>query len=80
MRILDNNNDIAINNVILYLKVEEAKELFESIGMLLEANDYSNHAHIDDATFEHEVTVVLYDEQNLGTLSERSKRIIHEDT
>ena len=79
MRILNVNNDTAAKNVILYLKVEEAKELYDSIGMLLDKIDFNNHVHIDDSSYEHEVTVVLYDEQQMDSLSERSKRIILED-
>ena len=79
MRILDSNNDISIKDVVLYLKAEEAKEFYNSIGLLIEANDYSNHAHIDDASHEHAITVVLYDEHQLDSLSERSKKIILED-
>ena len=80
MRILDIDADTAIKNILLYLKVGEAKELYDSIGTLLRKNDFSDHEHIDDASFEHEVTIVLYDEQYMGSLSERSKKIILEDS
>ena len=79
MRILDTNADAAVKNIILYLKAEEAKELYDSIGILLKENDFNHHAHIDDASFEHEITLVLYDEQHMGSLNERSKKIIVED-
>jgi hypothetical protein len=79
MRILDTKADTAIKNIILYLRIEEAEELYDSIGALLEANDFSNHAHISDALFKHEVTVVLYDEAHIESLSERSKTVILDD-
>jgi len=79
MRILDTNSDTAIKNIILYLKAEEAKELYDSIGALLKENDLKDHAHVDDAAFEHEVTVVLYDERKVELLNERSKEIILKD-
>jgi hypothetical protein len=47
--------------------------------MLLQDDDFENHAHIDDESFEHETTVVLYDERNIESLSERSKKVILED-
>ena len=75
MRILNTNSDTAIKNIILYLKVDEAKELYDSIGMLLEKNDFNSHEHIDDTFFEHEITVVLYNEQHMESLNERSKKI-----
>ena len=79
MRILNTNADIALKSIILYLKIEEAKELYDSIGMMLNEKDLSNHTHVNDLSFEHEVTLVLYDEQQIGSLNERSKRIILED-
>jgi len=79
MRILDVDNNSAIRKVILYLKIEEARELYSSIGMLLKECDYQNHSHVSDATYEHEVTVLLYDEHHMKSLNERSKRIILED-
>ena len=79
MRILDTNANTAIKNVILFLEVKEAKELYDSIGMLLKENNFAYHAHIDDTSYEHEVTVVLYDAQHMESLSERSKKTILED-
>jgi len=79
MRILDITADTAIKNIVLYLKPEEAKDLYASLGALLNRNDFNNHEHIDDATYEHEITVVLYDEQNIESLNERSKKIILQD-
>jgi hypothetical protein len=78
MRILDTGADKAIKNIILYLRIEEAKELYDSLGTLLKDCD-NNHAHIDDESFEHETTVVIYDEQHIELLNERSKKIIMED-
>jgi hypothetical protein len=79
MRILDINTNTAIKDIILYLRIEEAEELHDSIGMLLKESDFKNHVHIDDESFEHETTVVLYDEQHIELLNERSKKIIMED-
>jgi len=79
MRILDTINDSALKNVILYMKINEAKELYDSIGQLLDKIDFNNHAHINDELYEHEITVVLYDEKHTDSLSERSKEIIFED-
>jgi len=79
MRIFDTNADTTLNDIVLYLKLEEAKELYDSIGILLKKGDFNDHAHIDDASYEHEVTVVLYDEQKTESLSERSKKIVLDD-
>ena len=78
MRILDTDTNLASKNIILYLKPEEAKELYDSIGALLAKNNYNTHSHIADKDFDHEVTVVLYNEQQMETLNERSKQLILE--
>lgn len=80
MRILDTVANTALKNIILYLKTEEARELYDSIGALLKENDFSSHTHVNDISFEHEVTVVLYDEQQFKSLDERSKKLISNDT
>ena len=62
MRILNQDTDNSIKNVTLYLKPEEAKELYDSIGMLLEDGNFEMHEHVCDKTYDHEITVVLYDD------------------
>lgn len=79
LRILDTNTNTAIKNIILYLKIEEAKELYDSIGTLLKGEKSIDHAHVNDISFKHEITVVLYDEQKIESLNERSKKIILND-
>jgi len=79
MRILDNKNDKGINSVTLYLKLSEATELLDDLQRLIQNNSNDDHAHINDDDFNHEVTVVLYDESNLKGFNERSKRLILEN-
>ena len=79
MRILDNKNDKEINSVTLYLKLSEATELLDDLQRLIQNNSNDDHAHINDDDFNHEVTVVLYDESNLKGFNERSKRLILEN-
>ena len=76
MRILNTDADKALKNVILYLKVEEAKELYDSIGMLLKEDVSKSHVHVNDSSFEHELTIVLYDEEKIELLNERALQII----
>ena len=79
MRILDNDNDKALKNLTIYLKVCEAKELLGDLQRLVKnSNDYG-HAHINDEEFIHEITLVVYDESDLKGLNNRSKKIISED-
>jgi len=75
MRILNADNDIAIKDIILYLRAEEAKQLYHSIDILLQRNDLAEHIYID-AEYTHEITVLLYDEKQVKSLDEHSKKII----
>lgn len=76
MRILDSEHDKALKNVILYLRLEEAKELMDDLARLIETKNLKDHAHINDQEYKHELTVLIYDENNLSSLDERSKRLI----
>ena len=81
MRILDNKNDIAINDVLLLLSESEAKELIDSLQDLLSTNEQHSHAHINDNGYQHEITVAIYDDKNIhnNSFHERIIKLIRED-
>jgi len=76
MRIFDCDADKSIKTIILYLKIEEAIELYDSLNTLTKRNELTDHTHINDSTFEHEITISLYDEQKIDMLNDNSKEII----
>jgi hypothetical protein len=78
MRMLDDEKNVAVDNLILYLKKSEAIELFDALETLLEAEDYDSHIHVSEDSYQREVTVLLYDENNIHKLNERSKKLILE--
>lgn len=78
MRMLDSEKETAIDNLILYLKKNEALELRDSLNQLLEKENYTMHIHVSETTFQREITVLLYDEKELNSLNERSKKLILE--
>ena len=75
MRILDMNTDLPLKDITLYLTKNEAKELHDALTELLVEGGVGRHAHINDIDYEHELTVLVYDEENINYLNERSKRI-----
>jgi len=79
MRILDLDNDKPISNIILYLKIDEAKELLCDLNNLVLKNNLNLHAHVNDIEYQHEITIVLYNEKKLDMLDERSQQLIKED-
>ena len=80
MRIYDEDNDKASENVSLFLTVEEAKEMIDTLeGLLVQAKNTATHAHLNDDDYEHEITVTIYDENKLDGLHERIKKLIIEN-
>lgn len=78
MRILDQDNNCAVNYVTLYLTLAEAKELRDSLDDLIAKPDI-NHAHIPSEDYKKEITVTVYGEGGLEQFDERSLKLILED-
>lgn len=77
MRIFDSDNKQAIKHVILYLEIDEAKEMLGDLQSLIEqSNKTGQHAHINDASFEHEITLTIYKKNNLEAFDVTSQRLI----
>jgi hypothetical protein len=77
MRILDIETDKALSNICLYLTPAEAKDMMGRLKHLLE--NKIDHAHVDDDSYQHEVTMTIYNKENLQGYNERSKKLILED-
>lgn len=77
MRIFDEDNNRTLRRVTLLLKADEARELLDGLRELLERSD--GHVHTSDATFEHEITVALYEEGKTDGFHERIKQVLAED-
>lgn len=82
MRILDQQGDVALKSVIVYLTAAEAAELKDSLESLLDG-PVDLHHHVSSADLSKELTVCIYSPDNPSALDhfdERSKRIILTDT
>lgn len=79
MRLYDEDTDRSINRLTLYLTVDEAVELRDSIKALL--RDLDGHQHVPSADFKKELTVCLYDPTKIdeSSFNDRSKRLLRED-
>ena len=80
MRILDEDNDQAIKNVLLMRTEEEATFLRDGITNALETTSRGYHEHIDDVDYQHEITFAIYSDDNKSTFHERIQRLIAEDS
>jgi hypothetical protein len=78
MRILDEDTDRSIQTIVLYLTKSEAEELRDSLNLLLEDSSL-RHEHVSSADNRREVTVCIYDPDNLEGLNERSKTLIQSE-
>lgn len=80
MRIYDEDKDKAIENISIFLTIEEAKEMIDTLeGLLIEGKKTATHSHLNDDNFEHEITVTIYDQKKLDGLHERIKKLILEN-
>ncbi len=75
MRILDEIADKSLESVIVYLTLSEATELRDSIDELLK-KPINNHNHVSSENFQKEITICIYDANNLNGFDERSKNLI----
>lgn len=78
MYILDEKTDKSIKKIILYLTYSEASELKDSLENLLR-KPLNNHEHISNEDFKKEITICIYDVNNLNGLNDRSINLIKKD-
>lgn len=78
MRILDEEKDVPLNRVILYLTQQEALEMKDALEQLLRSES-REHEHVPSDDWNKEITLCTYDPKRLDDLSERSKKLIWND-
>lgn len=80
MRIFDNDNEQVLRNVSIFLTLDEAREIVSSIeGLIRSFKSDADHVHLNDDSFQHEMTVCLYDETNLNGFNARAKVLIQDN-
>ncbi|MDL2225932.1 hypothetical protein LJC20_07075 [Eubacteriales bacterium OttesenSCG-928-M02] len=79
MRILNEDNNSAIKNLTILLEYHEATELFDSLSAMIKDCQKHEHEHINDKEYEHEITIAIYDENNISTFNPRMVQLIKED-
>ena len=78
MRIYDSEGDKTLDNITLYLTIDEAKELYNDLINLIE-RPVGNHLHISSNDYQRELTVCIYEKDNLSMFDEKSKKILSTD-
>lgn len=78
MRILDDESDKKLDTVTLFLTKEEILQLRSDLDHLI-AKPKLNHAHLSSEDYKKEITVCVYDEEDLQGFHPRSIKLIKED-
>lgn len=80
MRIHDEDSDKTLSNVTLFLTMDEARQLRDFTGGLID-DPKRNHAHVNSAEYDKELTVAIYDPDDLETygFDERALRVLRDD-
>lgn len=80
MRILNNDNQLSIKNISVFLTNEEAQELRDTIEQLIENSDKgSYHLHLNDKDFKHEITFSVYSDKDVSLYNARTQRLLIDD-
>lgn len=79
MRILNEDSNKSMKNALLLLTVQEASELRDDLERLLSQKIFNDHSHINDSDYEHELTIALYNPDNIEEFNERTKKLISHD-
>jgi len=78
MRILDEQTSKALQQVIIFLTLSEARELNDKLESLLSDNGV-HHEHVSSEDFQKEITLTIYENRPIESFDERSRRLILED-
>ena len=79
MRILNEDSNKSMKNALLLLTVQEASELRDDLERLISQKIFNDHSHINDSDYEHELTIALYNPDNIDEFNERTKKLISHD-
>jgi GGDEF domain-containing protein len=79
MRILDEERDVSLNRATIYLTMSEASELRDSLDALIK-DHVERHEHVPSDDYRKELTICIYDVDNLKFFNERSKQLIIQDS
>jgi len=78
MRILNQDKEESIRNLLILLTPEEAKELKDDLELLLsqDLSQGQNHAHINDSDYQREITIAIYTPNNYTSFNDKVKKLI----
>jgi hypothetical protein len=75
MRIYDDQSKRVRTSVTLFLSPDEASELADRARALAD-DPRQHHSHLNDATYEREITVAVYTRDNFAQFDAESRAVI----
>lgn len=75
MRILNLNDSEPLSNITVYLTPAEATQMIGYLEQML-AEPEQHHFHLNDEEYQREITLAVYQPDDLKRCDERSKRLI----
>lgn len=78
MRLLDEDTDKKINHVSVFLTRNEGMNLRNALTDLLDHPE-NHHDHVSSEDYQKEITIAIYDQENLKGFDQRSRKLILED-
>lgn len=78
MRIYDEEHERPLFRLTLFLTTNELRELAGYVEDLMK-EPKTQHVHLTDEDYRHEITVAVYDSKDLSSFDSKSKRIILEE-
>ncbi|NGX42846.1 MAG: hypothetical protein K940chlam7_01134 [Chlamydiae bacterium] len=78
MRILNEDNDKKIDCVSIFLTRDEAIQMIGFLKDLMN-NPKNHHAHLSSGDYQKEITLCLYDLQDIESFHPRAKKLILKD-
>jgi hypothetical protein len=78
MRILDNDADVKLDAISLFLTKTEALHLIGYLEQLVESTRH-DHSHLMSEDYQKEITICLYDSENIKNFEPRIQKLIKID-
>ncbi|MDE5909767.1 MAG: hypothetical protein K2H52_13645 [Lachnospiraceae bacterium] len=79
MRFLNQANGQSKNDILLLMTYKEACEIRDDLEKLISSEKLNDHSHISDAEFKHEITLSIYNENDLNGYQDHIKKLILEE-
>ncbi|TKG92988.1 hypothetical protein EYV94_18630 [Puteibacter caeruleilacunae] len=79
MRLFDQEKETLINDLLILLTIDEALELKCELERLIQQQKTDDHGHINNEDYTKEITVSVYDPNNIDNFSRRIKNLIIDD-